>query len=91
MGVDINFYKKDYVEVDYNFHTRDRELLEFIRNFMTYGDEEYGKYVRLNKRQVNKLIRYMSKNNEYSRYSNMIAELNTLKENNKAIYVNADW
>lgn len=58
---------------------------------MTYGDEEYGKYVRLNKRQVNKLIRYMSKNNEYSRYSNMIAELNTLKENNKAIYVNADW
>lgn len=46
MGVDINFYKKDYVELTDYFHTRDRYLLYFIRTFKQYGGEEYGKYKR---------------------------------------------
>lgn len=91
MGVDINFYKKDYVELDSYFRTRDRELLEYIRTFMEYGENEYGECIRLNKRQVNKIIKYMSKNNEYGRYDNLISKLNTCKENNQAVFVCADW
>ena len=91
MGLDMNFYKKDFVEVDHNFHTRDRELFEYITNFVCYGDNEYSQYVRLNKRQINKVIKYMSKNNKYGNYNNTIAQLNTCKENNIAIYINADW
>ena len=91
MGVDINFYKKDFVELQYNFITRDRELLEYIRTFKKYGDEEYGKHITLNKREINKIIKYMSKNNTYGKYSTMIAELNTSKENGQTVYMCADW
>lgn len=91
MGVDINFYKKDFVELQYNFRTRDRELLEYITTFKKYGDEEYAEYVSLNKREINKIIKYMCKNNEYGKYNTMIAELNTSKENGQTVYMCADW
>lgn len=91
MGLDMNFYKKDFVEIDQNFYTRDRELFEYIKTFVQYGDNEYSEYVRLNKRQVNKIIKYMSKHNEYGMYNNTIAQLSTCKENNIAVYFIADW
>ena len=93
MGLDINFYKKDLVEIDYSFKTRDRELFNFItaKAGVKYGDDEYSTPVRLTKRQANKIIKYMAKNNEYGRYSNLIAGMTALKEQNKDIYMEADW
>ena len=91
MGVDINFYKKDYVELTDYFHTRDKDLLYFIRTFKQYGDEEYGKYIRLTKKDINKIIKYMSKKDNYGAYNQMIAELMKAKENNEIVYVCADW
>lgn len=93
MGLDMNFYKKDYVEIDYNFRTRDRELFDYITTKcgVKYGDDEYSKYIVLNKRQINKIIKYMSKHNENGIYSNAIAEMNTLKEKNEKVYMCADW
>ena len=61
------------------------------KTFVQYGDNEYSEYVRLNKRQVNKIIKYMSKHNEYGMYNNTIAQLSTCKENNIAVYFIADW
>ena len=91
MGLDMNFYKKDFVEVDSSFHTRDKELFNFITTFVNYGDNEYSEYIRLNKRQINKIIKYLCKNNTYGRYNSTIAELNTCKENNQDVYICADW
>ena len=93
MGLDIYFYKKDMVEIDEYFGTRDRELFEHITTEcgVKYGGEEYGRYIRLNKRQINKIVRYMGKHNKYGKYSKLISELTTLKEEGKEIYMSADW
>lgn len=93
MGLDINFYKKDIVEIDEYFSTRDRELFDYITTKcgVVYGNEQYGKQVKLTKKQVEKIINYMGKHNQYGGYSHMIAELTTLKEEKKEIYMSADW
>ena len=93
MGLDINFYKKDIVEVDEYFGTRDRELFDYITGKcgVVYGDAQYGKYVKLTKGQVTKIINYMGKHNQHGRYNKLIAELTTLKEEHKEIYMSADW
>lgn len=93
MGLDINFYKKDIVEIDEYFNTRNRDLFEYITTKcgVVYGNEQYGKNVRLTKRQINKIINYMAKHNEYGNYNKIIASLTTLKEEGKEVYMSADW
>lgn len=93
MGLDINFYKKGFVEVDYKFRTRDRDLFEYITEKcgVKYGDEEYGKEIALNKRQVNKILRYLNKNNDNGQYCQLIADIGYAKENDQTVYISADW
>lgn len=93
MGLDMYFYKKGYIELDEYRSLKDRELFDYIRIEcgVKYDNEEYGKEVPLNKRQVNKILKYMNKHNEYGRYNTLIAEMGYLKENNQTVYMSADW
>ena len=93
MGLDMNFYKKDFVELDSYFGTRNKELFNFIieKCGLVYGNDEYEKYVKLNKTQLNKIIKYMNKNNNHGIYTNTIAEIGFAKENNQDVYICADW
>ena len=93
MGLDIYFYKKDYVEIDEYGSSRKRELFDYMTTEcgVKYSDEDYGKEIPLTKRQVNKLLRYMNKYNEYGQYNRLISEIGYLKENNQTVYMSADW
>lgn len=90
MGLDLNFYKKDYKELSFN-NIGDRPLFEDIRKKVTYGDEEYGEYIRLNKRQINYVVKCLGKHNEYGEYNSLIGEIMSCKEKNEAVYISADW
>lgn len=94
MGLDMNFYKKGFVELDYSFVTRDRDLFDFITEEcgIKYGDEEYGKYVEIPPDKLDKVISYIAKRNrEFGNCSYLLAELVTCKEQGETVYINADW
>ena len=90
MGLDLNFYKKDYKELSFK-DFRDWDLFDDIRKKVTYGDEEYGKYIKLNKRQINYVVKCLSKHNKCGEYTNVIGEIMSCKENNEPVYLEADW
>lgn len=90
MGLDLNFYKKDYKELSFK-NIGDRPLFEDIRKKVTYGNEEYGEYIRLNKRQINHVVKCLGKHNEYGEYNSLIGEIMSCKEKNEAVYFEADW
>lgn len=93
MGLDLYFYKKGFVQLDEYGRSRNRELFEYITKEcgVKYGDEEYGKEIALNKRQVNKILRYLNKNNNNGQYCQLIADIGYAKENDQTVYISADW
>lgn len=93
MGLDLYFYKKGFVELDIYGGSKNRELFEYITEKcgVIYGDEEYAKEIALNKRQVNKILRYLNKNNDNGEYSQLITDIGYAKENNQTVYISANW
>lgn len=93
MGLDLYFYKKGFVELNVHGNSRDRELFEYMieKCGVVYGNEEYGKEIALTKTQVNKILKYLNKNNDNGQYNRLIADIGYAKENNETVYISADW
>lgn len=95
MSLDLNFYKKDYVEIeDWNVNgtIKDRRVLEEILSVLGMEkDNVNGDFIEIPKDKVLEVVAVIGQRNEDGFLNGIIGEMITLYTKGEAVYFNGSW